>query len=437
MHGIVVGVPHGISEPAAVDYASAVSDHTGAGLVTAYGFGAKRVPVSQPLVGNFVSSPRDQASALRGGGSIYPEFKKLLRTVANGQVEIYFGIRLADEKSGLDRIEIATTGLTREQLNRLRAAFAVIRNREINGTGVSSVEVALDSLDTLTWQVSGVKYHGVLLAERGFNLRLPRSLSKDPAKQIYQRILSQWSELAIEMIRENPAGLPATKIIVSDFGKIETLAGRHKNGIVIGAPHGSFDVYTAGMARRICSRTGIAGVIATGFTPTETRNRARINVNRPTERYVTFSDREFETERARTTYEQFKQSVLSAARGKLALYIDLHQNGGTRIEVATVGVSRDEASFIRHTYSVLRNQALAATPDMTAVDLAIEPLNELEVGAWATKTNGILTVPARGLHFELPADGVMGSPRDREIYTQILGELIRRITDGITTAKNS
>ena len=103
--------------------------------------------------------------------------------------------------------------------------------------------------------------------------------------------------------------------------------------------------------------------------------------------------------------------------------------------MATVGVSRDEASFIRHTYSVLRNQALAATPDMTAVDLAIEPLDELEVGAWATKTNGILTLSARGLHFELPADGVMGTARHREIYTEILGELIRRITDAVTTAK--
>jgi hypothetical protein len=330
MHGVVVGVPYGISEPAAVDYAGAVSDHIGAGLVAAYGFAAKRIPVFPPLVGNFASSPRDQGSALQGGGSIYPVFKNLLRTVASGQIEIY---------------------------------------------------------------------------------------------------------LAIEMIRKNPGGVPATNIIVSDFGKIETLPGRHKTGVVIGAPHGSFDVYTAGMAQRICSRTGIAGVIATGFTPTETQDHARINVNRPTERYMTFSDREFETARAKMTYEQFKNSVLSAARGELALYIDLHQNGGTRIEVATVGISKAEARFIRNTYSVLRNQALAVTPELTAVDLAIEPLDELEVGAWATKTNGILTLAARGLHFELPANGVMGTAHHREIYTEILGELIRRISDALTTAK--
>ena len=127
-----------------------------------------------------------------------------------------------------------------------------------------------------------------------------------------------------------------------------------------------------------------------------------------------------------------KHGLLSAAHGTLTLYIDIHQNDGLRIEVATMGVSNTEARFIRDTYRILRNQALAAVPDVTAVELAIEPLDELEVGAWADKTNGILTVSARSLHFELPADGVMGSARQREVYTQILGKLIRRITDRVT-----
>ena len=427
MPGIVVGVPHGISETTAVDYATAVSDLTGAGLVAAYGFGANRVPVSQPLNANPISSSIYHAST--AGGSIHPEFKTLLRMVTNGRIEIYFGIRFADEKSELDRIEMATTGLTKEQLKALASAFTIIRDREIKDTQAPLLDVALDPLDDIAWQISGIKHHGVLmLAERGFTLRLPAVLAKDPAKETYQRILSRWSAEAIEAIRKNSAGLPESKIIVSDFGKIETLPGRVKHGIVIGAPHGSYDVYTAGIARRICSRTGIAGVIATGFTPAETSDRSRINVNRPTERHVTYSDREFVTDRARTTYEQFKKSVLSAARGKLALYIYIHQNGGSRIEVATVGVSRAEARFIRDLYRALRDQALATSPDVTAVDLAIEPLDELEIGAWATKTNGILTVPARGLHFELPADGVMGSARHREIYTRIVGELIHRLT---------
>src|SRR5687768_2638018 len=38
--GIVVGVPHAFSEPAAVEYGTAFSTRSGAGIVTAYGFGS-------------------------------------------------------------------------------------------------------------------------------------------------------------------------------------------------------------------------------------------------------------------------------------------------------------------------------------------------------------------------------------------------------------
>jgi hypothetical protein len=225
----------------------------------------------------------------------------------------------------------------------------------------------------------------------------------------------------------NSGGLPQTEINVLDFGKIETIPGKRGQGIVIGAPHGTFDVYTAGIVRTICSRIRLAGVIATGFTPTETEDGRRINVNRPTERYIAASDREFETERAKLTYERFRSAVLSAAQAQLELYVDLHQNGGERIEVATVGVSKEEASYFKRTFYLLRDQALAATAEIAGVDLAIEPLDELDVGAWAAKTNGILTVAKRSLHFELPAS-VLAYPRQRSVYTSILAELIQVIT---------
>ncbi|MGH7854439.1 MAG: hypothetical protein ACREP3_13425, partial [Candidatus Binatia bacterium] len=231
---------------------------------------------------------------------------------------------------------------------------------------------------------------------------------------------------SLEMIRHNPGRLPRTEISVSDFGKIETIPAKQHEGIVIGAPHGTFDVYTAGIVRTICSRTRLGGVIATGFTPTESGDGRRINVNRPTERYVTATDREFETERARVTYERFRSAVLNAARGKLDLYIDIHQNSGERIEVATVGVSKKEARIIKKTFHVLRDQALAGRPEIAAVELAIEPLDELDVGAWAAKTNGILTVARRSLHFELPAN-VLASARHRGAYTTVLAGLIQRI----------
>jgi hypothetical protein len=127
--------------------------------------------------------------------------------------------------------------------------------------------------------------------------------------------------------------------------------------------------------------TGWAAVIARGFTPTESGDDRRINVNRPTERCFSLIEREFETERARTTYEQFKSSVLSAAKGELKLYIDIHQNNGSRIEVATVGFSKEEARVIKNAYRAARDHALVAHPDIAVVELAIEPLHPLDVGA--------------------------------------------------------
>jgi len=51
--------------------------------VVAYGFSAKRVPLTQPLVhGIAFKSTRENSRR----GSIYPEFKAALRTAANGRL---------------------------------------------------------------------------------------------------------------------------------------------------------------------------------------------------------------------------------------------------------------------------------------------------------------------------------------------------------------
>jgi hypothetical protein len=223
-----------------------------------------------------------------------------------------------------------------------------------------------------------------------------------------------------------------------ELGRFDTIPSRaRRRGLVIGAPHGSYDAYTAGIAKQLAFQTGWAAVIARGFTPTESGDGRRINVNRPTERHVSLSEREFETERARAAYEQFKTSVLSAAGGNLELYIDIHHNDGSRIEVATVGLSKEEARVIKKAYRVARDQALLGRPEIAVVELAIEPLDELEVGAWAAKTHGILSVAPRSLHFELPAPViVMASDRQREIYTGVLAQLIGNLPGALPALVN-
>jgi hypothetical protein len=431
--GTVVGVAHGTSEPAAVSYASAIADATGAGIVIAYGFGSKRVAVTRPLERTeaLKSLPPQQRSRV----SIYPEFKTLLQKSAEGPIKFYVGVRVARKSADLKRIEVATTGFSFAQAKLLKEAFVQIRDRELHGKHLDNFDIALDPPDRLSWSTEGLKHHGVLmLADKGLSVWLPSALADEAAQRAYTSILVEWVHTAIAMATKITA-LPQVRVTRLRYGKFELIpsAGERK-GIVVAAPHGTFDAYTAGMVRRICSRTGVAAVIATGFTPTESNDGWRINVNRPTELRIDTSGREIKTERAKLTYEHFKRSVLGAARGNLNLYVDIHQNGGARIEVATVGVSKTEARTIKEIFYALRDQMLGGEPDMAMVDLAIEPVDELEVGAWAAKTNGILTVARRSLHFELPA-ALMASARQRDIYTVIIGKLVGQIAGELTSRR--
>ena len=434
INGNVVGVPHGVVEPAAIDYANSISAETGAALVVAYGFGSKRVRVTQPLVSGVTFKSGGESSRRRG--SIYPEFKTALRAAANGPVKFYVGIRIAEANSKVDRIEVASSGISFEQLKALKEKFLRRRDGALAGAGIEKIEIALEPLDDIAWSVAGLKHHGVLLlAERGLNLRLPSRLASGPAQDAYKSILSQWIDDAIAMTTQDPAVFPRIEVTVLRYGKIEVTPSSGRGaGIVVGAPHGTFDTHTARMVRQICSRNGLAGIIATGFTPTESGDGWRINVNRPSERHGSLSDWEIETTRAKVVYEQFEKSVLKAARGTLDLYIDIHQNGGSRIEVATVGISKEEAQRIKNVYRSLRDWAVAGRPEIASVELAIEPLDEIEVGAWAAKANGILSVAKKSLHFELPAYKVMASKNHRQLYTIILSGLIAEIASQASTA---
>jgi hypothetical protein len=241
------------------------------------------------------------------------------------------------------------------------------------------------------------------------------------------------SRAATDRVAELSASLPPAHAAVLRYGKIEMIPSLGRvGGIVISAPHGTFDVHTAQVVRRICAEAGLAGVIATGFTPANTGDGWRINVNRPSERHVALTLREARTSRAQMVFEQFKKSTLAAAGGKLDLYVEIHQNTGARIEVASVGISRNEARLIKNTFLSVRDQMLLGLRNIAIVDLAIEPLDELEVGAWPAKADGILKLATKSLHFELPADGVMASEEHRRVYTLILTQLLSKIARPIS-----
>ena len=422
MTGVVIGAPHGGTDPGAALMARLISERIGTGLVIANGFKSRRVSVAQPI------ARTGPASVVPGKRhSVFREFNKILHRIAGGEVNLYIELRTLGAKDG-KAIDVVSSGFTFEEAGLIKQSFlAAFAHHDHEMNGVTKLSLSLDPGEG-SWDTWGIRHHGALMvAEKGLILRMPEEFLSGEALRLYGEILAAWIK-DITHLSDSGRGVPRIEIKLAEFGRFDLISSRAgPRGVVIGAPHGSYDAYTAGMVKQLAFRTGFAAVIARGFTPTETGDGRRINVNRPSERYVWASGRDYETERARTTYEQFKSSVLSVAGGNLELYIDIHQNSGTHIEVATAGLSREEARIIKDTYLAARDQARAGRRDIAVVDLAIEPLDRIEVGAWAAKVNGILGVASRSMHFELPADSVMSSVRQRRMYTLILGQMIKKL----------
>jgi hypothetical protein len=423
--GLIIGAPHGGAEPDSADFAKTISERTGGGLVAAYGFGAKRLSVSSPLVR---SAPYPlEADAVRRG-SVYVEFKKLLQQTAMGNIEFYVGIRFAGKPDKRNRIEVTSSGLTFDDVKALKRLFFRLRDESLAGNSIAKIDLAMEPLDKISWRTAAIKHHGALMiARRGLNLRLPAVLASVENQGIYGAVLSSWIDHAYQLVT-NPAKLPQIRVKLMEHGRIELIPStRQQKGVVIGAPHGTFDEHTAELVNQVSFKTGLAAVIAQGFTPTECGGW-RINVNRPTERLYPRGDIEIHSKRAHDVYRGYNEAVLEASQGEVNLYIDIHQNGRQGdIEVATLGISKEEARFIKNHYRQVRDQVLKSTPGVASVDLLIEPLDSVEIGAWAAKAEGILGVAKKSLHFEFPLQSTLGSPKTRDAYKDILILLLARI----------
>ncbi|MGH7872801.1 MAG: hypothetical protein ACREQO_11365 [Candidatus Binatia bacterium] len=364
-------------------------------------------------------------------GSVYPEFKEILQNTVNEPLKFYVGIRIADRKSALRGIEVASSGLTFEQLKVLKAKYALIRDRIIDGTEVPTVNLALNPLDPVSWNISGVKNHGVLmLAEKGLVLRMPKLLTEDRVKGVYQTILIEWVAEALTISRRNPAGLPNIRVEVMTGGRIDSITSRkHIDGIVVAAPHGSFDPHTGDLLQEISYRTGLAAVMTKGFTPTE-YGGSRVNVNRPTEKRYPRDRVEAErgTERAEQVYERFRETVLKVAQGPLKLYFELHENGSERnLDVATHGISAAETQAIKTAYRAIRDRRLGAFGREPKIDLLIEPVDKVTFQALVAKEQGILRLVERSLHIELPGRRMLNDAGTRRAYADVLIELIEQL----------
>jgi hypothetical protein len=181
------------------------------------------------------------------------------------------------------------------------------------------------------------------------------------------------------------------------------------------------------MAAEIARRTGFGLVVATGFGLDDeaAAPARRYQVNRPLEGVPGRPGEQEPTAAARVLYEAYEQRVREAARGALRFYAEIHGNNRAQcagqIEIATVGVDVELALRLRALAELIRDAHLRAHEDVQRLTVLVEPADDVTYRASAAKREGILRLPERALHIELPRC----ARRDwREIYTAILADFL-------------
>jgi hypothetical protein len=210
-------------------------------------------------------------------------------------------------------------------------------------------------------------------------------------------------------------------------GQITARAGRP--GLVVAAPHGSSDVQTAEIATEVARRTGFGLVVATGFNlEPDTRERPgrRYQVNRPFEGTPSRPPAEESASAgARQVYESYERRVREIAQGPLRFYAEIHGNNrresANRIEIATVGVDREYAQRLRTLCELIRDAHLRGHDRAPRLEVWVEPADPIFYAATAAKRDGILKLPERAVHIELPRAARV---EFRELYAAIVADFV-------------
>jgi hypothetical protein len=210
-------------------------------------------------------------------------------------------------------------------------------------------------------------------------------------------------------------------------GMITTRPGRP--GVVVAAPHGTSDIRTDQIAADIAQRTGFGLVVATGFAiEPDTREAPgrRYQVNRPSEGVPgRLAVEERGSDGARQVCEAYERRVREVAQGPLRFYAEIHGNNrresAGRIEIATVGVDREYALRLRALAELIRDAYLRGNREAPRLDMLVEPADAMRYTASGAKREGVLRLPERALHIELPK---AARSDFREVYTAILADFL-------------
>jgi hypothetical protein len=197
-----------------------------------------------------------------------------------------------------------------------------------------------------------------------------------------------------------PIAVPPVAAPPRPDGPIAVRPGRI--GHVVAAPHGPGDADTGDIAVEIARRTGFGLVVAARFAAPDSGRPA-----------------------ARELSELYEQRVLQASQGPLRFYAEIHGANRTpcagSIEIATVGVDREMALRLRALAELIRDAHLRTRGEIDRLPVLIEPVDPVAARAADARRAGILRLPERALHIELPRC----ARRDwREAYTAILADFL-------------
>jgi hypothetical protein len=217
---------------------------------------------------------------------------------------------------------------------------------------------------------------------------------------------------------ETPApAIPAPRLAIPG-GSVQVEKGRP-----------GFVIATDLMGHALAKLTGFGLVVATGYANLEGEGR-RLNVNRPTESAPGAAARlEVETAAARDVYQAYRRHVTEAAQGTVRFYVEVHgnnrQESAGRVEIATVGISRDDAWRLKTLLEMIRDSRLPLEGDVPRLDVWVESQDPVIYTASAAKQSGILAQTPLALHIELPR---VARTTHREIYTTVLADFLIQST---------
>jgi hypothetical protein len=205
-------------------------------------------------------------------------------------------------------------------------------------------------------------------------------------------------------------------------GQGSLIVQKGRPGYVIGAPHGTTDTATDLIGIELARRTGFGAAVATG---------------RPTESVAGAPPRsETETDGARRVFEAYGRSVTEASQGPLRLYVEVHGNAhqdtAGRLEIATVGLSKEDAWQVKTLLELVRDSYLRGQPETPRLEILVEPVDTLRYSASASKSGGVLGRSDKALHVELPK---VARATSRDAYTAILGDFLVQWADLLATAR--